>query len=64
LQPKKWVVNLARYDVEENGRCKAEDRYAAEHHQEMLDRVEYLPFQVAMAHDDKRIRQNQPPECP
>ena len=54
LQPQPGRAELARHDVEEDRKREPGDGDAAEHHQDMLQRVQRLPFQMAMALDDER----------
>ena len=54
LQPEKRVAELARQHVEEDRQGKADDRHPAQHHQDVFERIQRAPFQMAMARDHKR----------
>src|SRR5215471_17721105 len=48
LQPQPGPADLARDDVEDDGRAKAEQQQAAQHHQHGFKRVERAPLEVTL----------------
>src|SRR5262245_4113388 len=53
LQPQPGGAELARDDIAKHRERKARDRNAAQYHEQMLKRVQRLPFEVAMTRNNK-----------
>ena len=51
LQPEPRPADLARHHVEEHRQREPAMRHAAQHHQHVFERVERLPFQMAVARE-------------
>src|SRR4029077_5903233 len=54
LQPQERSSDRARHDGEEHRTGETCDGNSAQHHQDMLERIQHPPFQVAVARDHER----------